>query len=222
MKCCASKCSCRCLPSPTYAFTVPFVPTIRPATTSDLPAIMALIRRVVPLMNEAGNFQWSTDYPNEAVFQEDIGQQQLWAAELEGAAVVLNLAGRSVDCRYNAVNKYAITRSRTESTRVLGQAIAACANPPAMWLNASTATIYEHTSDQQPANTEGGELAECQRDSAWPLEDQRQQIERDRRTVPQHLFSEVHHRAGRRRDGGAEPGERTPGHHPLQRVAPVT
>jgi uncharacterized protein (TIGR01777 family) len=77
-----------------------------------------------------------------------------WAAELEGAAVVMNLAGRSVDCRYNTVNKYAITRSRTESTRALGQAIAACANPPAVWLNASTATIYEHTSDEQPANTE--------------------------------------------------------------------
>ena len=77
-----------------------------------------------------------------------------WATELEGAAVVLNLAGRSVDCRYNAVNKYAITRSRTDSTRVLGQAIAACENPPAVWVNASTATIYEHTADEQPANTE--------------------------------------------------------------------
>ncbi|RPD50177.1 TIGR01777 family protein [Hymenobacter sediminis] len=77
-----------------------------------------------------------------------------WAASLEGAAVVLNLAGKSVDCRYNAVNKYAITRSRTESTRVLGEAIARCHNPPAVWLNSSTATIYQHTEDTQPANTE--------------------------------------------------------------------
>lgn len=77
-----------------------------------------------------------------------------WAAELEGAAAVINLAGRSVDCRYHAVNKYAITRSRTDSTRVLGEAIAACAVPPAVWLNLSTATIYQHTEGEAPANTE--------------------------------------------------------------------
>ncbi|SHK39737.1 TIGR01777 family oxidoreductase [Hymenobacter psychrotolerans] len=77
-----------------------------------------------------------------------------WAAELEGAAVLLNLAGRSVDCRYHALNKYAITRSRTESTRVLGEAVAACRNPPAVWLNSSTATIYRHTPADEPANTE--------------------------------------------------------------------
>jgi len=77
-----------------------------------------------------------------------------WAAELEGAAVLINLAGRSVDCRYNAVKRYAITRSRTESTRVLAEAVAACRNPPAVWLNSSTATIYQHTEDEQPANTE--------------------------------------------------------------------
>ncbi|UYZ63155.1 NAD-dependent epimerase/dehydratase family protein [Hymenobacter weizhouensis] len=58
-----------------------------------------------------------------------------WAAELEGAAVVLNLAGRSVDCRYHAANKRAILHSRTESTRVLGEAIARCHRPPAVWLN---------------------------------------------------------------------------------------
>ncbi|MBX0290918.1 TIGR01777 family oxidoreductase [Hymenobacter sp. HSC-4F20] len=77
-----------------------------------------------------------------------------WAAKLEGAAVVLNLAGKSVDCRYNAVNKYAIIRSRTESTRVLGEAIARCQRPPTVWLNASTATIYQHTEGAEPANTE--------------------------------------------------------------------
>ncbi|PJJ54984.1 TIGR01777 family oxidoreductase [Hymenobacter chitinivorans] len=77
-----------------------------------------------------------------------------WAAELEGAAVVLNLAGRTVDCRYTAVNRYAITRSRTESTRVLGQAIAACQTPPPVWLNLSTATIYTDTPADEPANTE--------------------------------------------------------------------
>ncbi|WP_426493006.1 TIGR01777 family oxidoreductase [Hymenobacter sp. 102] len=77
-----------------------------------------------------------------------------WASKLEGSAVLINLAGKSVDCRYHAANKYAIVRSRTESTRVLGEAVAQCQNPPALWLNSSTATIYEHTTDEAPANTE--------------------------------------------------------------------
>ncbi|MET4106649.1 DUF1731 domain-containing protein [Hymenobacter sp. UYP22] len=53
-----------------------------------------------------------------------------------------------------AANKYAIVRSRTESTRVLGEAVAQCQNPPLVWLNSSTATIYEHTTGNAPANTE--------------------------------------------------------------------
>jgi len=77
-----------------------------------------------------------------------------WTEALEGAAVVLNLAGRSVDCRYNIVNQYAIIRSRVDSTKVLGEAIAKCQNPPAVWLNSSTATIYTDTKDEQLANTE--------------------------------------------------------------------
>lgn len=71
-----------------------------------------------------------------------------WAAELEGAAAVVNLAGKSVDCRYHAQNRKEILRSRLEPTRVLGEAIARCANPPPVWLNASTATIYKHSLDQ--------------------------------------------------------------------------
>ena len=79
-----------------------------------------------------------------------------WAAELEGAAVLINLAGKSVDCRYHAANRHAIVRSRTDSTRVLGEAVAACRTPPPVWLNASTATIYQDTPGPQPANTEAG------------------------------------------------------------------
>jgi uncharacterized protein (TIGR01777 family) len=70
-----------------------------------------------------------------------------WAAELDGADVVVNLAGRSVDCRYNAANRRAIMDSRVASTRAVGQAIAACASPPPAWLQASTATIYAHRYD---------------------------------------------------------------------------
>ena len=68
-----------------------------------------------------------------------------WTHELEGATAVINLTGRSVDCRYNARNRREIMNSRVDSTRVVGEAIARCANPPRVWLNSSTATVYQHT-----------------------------------------------------------------------------
>ena len=70
-----------------------------------------------------------------------------WAAELEAADVVINLAGRSVNCRYTSRNRETITRSRVDSTTVLGQAIALARRPPRLWLQASTATIYAHRYD---------------------------------------------------------------------------
>ncbi|GAB3512855.1 GNAT family N-acetyltransferase [Spirosoma knui] len=57
---------------------------IRLATLADLPALTNLVRRVVPLMHQAGNFQWDDHYPNETVFSQDIVKQQLWVAELDG------------------------------------------------------------------------------------------------------------------------------------------
>jgi uncharacterized protein (TIGR01777 family) len=70
-----------------------------------------------------------------------------WAAEVDGADVVINLAGRSVNCRYNAENRRQIVESRVQSTRIVGQAIARAARPPGVWLQASTATIYAHRYD---------------------------------------------------------------------------
>ncbi|MGQ0542765.1 MAG: TIGR01777 family oxidoreductase [Blastocatellia bacterium] len=70
-----------------------------------------------------------------------------WAAEIDGSDVVLNLAGRSVNCRYNAENRRQMMDSRVDSTRVVGKAIAAAINPPKVWLQASTATIYAHRFD---------------------------------------------------------------------------
>ncbi len=70
-----------------------------------------------------------------------------WAQELEGAGVVINLAGRSVNCRYTPENRREIVDSRVRSTRAVGQAIAACSFPPPVWLQASTATIYAHRYD---------------------------------------------------------------------------
>lgn len=57
---------------------------IRPATTLDLPALMTLIRRIVPLMRDVGNFQWDDQYPNETVFGQDIANGQLWVADIDG------------------------------------------------------------------------------------------------------------------------------------------
>jgi len=68
-----------------------------------------------------------------------------WTRELEGATAVVNLTGRSVDCRYNAKNRREIMDSRVNSTRTVGEAIARCAHPPRVWLNSSTATVYQHT-----------------------------------------------------------------------------
>jgi uncharacterized protein (TIGR01777 family) len=85
-----------------------------------------------------------------------IGQ---WAACIDGADAVLNLAGRSVNCRYNAHHRDEITQSRVESTRVIGEVIAMAKRPPKVWLNSSTATIYRHAEDL-PQTDEDGEIGE--------------------------------------------------------------
>ncbi len=71
-----------------------------------------------------------------------------WTQEIDGADVVINLAGRSVNCRYTDANRREIMDSRVLSTRVIGQAIAQASQPPALWMNASTATIYRHALDR--------------------------------------------------------------------------
>ena len=70
-----------------------------------------------------------------------------WASEIDGADVLINLAGRSVNCRYTEANKEEIMRSRLDSTRVLGEAVQNAKNPPRVWLQMSTATIYSHRFD---------------------------------------------------------------------------
>jgi uncharacterized protein (TIGR01777 family) len=70
-----------------------------------------------------------------------------WHTELDGATVLINMTGRSVDCRYTTKNKADILHSRVDATLVLGMAIAKIKNPPTTWLNSSTATIYRHSTD---------------------------------------------------------------------------
>ena len=70
-----------------------------------------------------------------------------WCKAIDGADVVINLAGRSVNCRYNATNRHEIMRSRVNSARAIAAAIAGAWHPPRVWLQASTATIYAHRFD---------------------------------------------------------------------------
>ena len=72
-----------------------------------------------------------------------------WEKELENADVVINLAGKSVDCRYTEKNKAEILASRIDSTKILNEAILQCENPPKHFINSSTATIYRHSEDKE-------------------------------------------------------------------------
>lgn len=78
-------------------------------------------------------------------------------AALENSDLLINLAGQSVNCRYNRKNREGIMNSRTETTGILGRALLSCGNPPPLWINSSTATIYRHAEDR-PMTEDSGEL----------------------------------------------------------------
>ncbi|NYF10728.1 hypothetical protein HDC94_001884 [Leifsonia sp. AK011] len=78
---------------------------------------------------------------------------------VDGAHLLINLAGRSVDCRYNAANRSEILESRVGTTEALHSAVRQAAVPPPLWVNSSTATIYRHAMDR-PMTESGGELGE--------------------------------------------------------------
>lgn len=74
---------------------------------------------------------------------------------LSDADAVINLAGKSVDCRYNEHNKKEILESRIETTKAIGEAIQSCTHPPKVWINSSTATIYRHAEDRAMTEANG-------------------------------------------------------------------
>ncbi|MFJ7754429.1 TIGR01777 family oxidoreductase [Peribacillus muralis] len=76
---------------------------------------------------------------------------------IDNSDMLINLAGKTVNCRYNEENKKEILESRTDTTIVLGHAIEQCQNPPSLWINSSTATIYRHAEDK-PMTEEDGEI----------------------------------------------------------------
>lgn len=96
---------------------------------------VVVISRSLPATHPWRWLEWDGKTPGE------------WAGEIDNADVVINLAGRSVDCRYTARNMREIMESRVASTKVVGEAIARAARPPHTWLQASTATIYAHRFD---------------------------------------------------------------------------
>jgi len=91
-----------------------------------------------------------------------------WAATLDGADVLINLSGRSVNCRYTEKNRAEIKESRTAITHLLGRALSQLARPPRLWMNASTATIYRHAFDR-PMDELNGEIGGEEREvpSTW-------------------------------------------------------
>ena len=89
-----------------------------------------------------------TAHSASRIVQWDGKTQCGWTKELEGADVVINLAGRSVNCRYGKENRREIVDSRVDSVRAVGAAIQKAKRPPRVWLQAATATIYAHRFDE--------------------------------------------------------------------------
>jgi hypothetical protein len=108
-------------------------------------SVVILSRQPQPDRDDVRYLQWDGATPGD------------WARSFEAAAAVINLAGRTVNCRYNARNKRQIYESRLRSTAAVGAAIAACDQPPAVWINASSATIYRDAYDR-PMDEATGEI----------------------------------------------------------------
>lgn len=85
------------------------------------------------------------------------GDQVAIDQAVDGAALVIGLAGKSVNCRYTPENRAEIFRSRLDTTASLSTAIARASTPPPLWVNSSTATIYRHAEDR-PMTESTGEI----------------------------------------------------------------
>lgn len=108
-----------------------------------IPRLRAEGREVVTISRSGADLRW--------------GDQHAIDSAVDGAALVIGLAGKSVNCRYTPENRAAIFRSRLDTTASLSTAIVRASNPPALWVNSSTATIYRHAEDR-PMTESTGEI----------------------------------------------------------------
>ena len=114
---------------------------------------------VVILTRTRGKVAWATKAGKNFRFVNwSITMPGGWITEIDGADLVINLAGKSVNCRFNSKNKQAIMESRVHSTKAIGDAIARAKRPPALWINAASASIYRHATDR-PQDEHTGEMA---------------------------------------------------------------
>ncbi|RYU90518.1 TIGR01777 family protein [Mucilaginibacter terrigena] len=107
--------------------------------------IIILSRKPAPAKGNIKTLVWDGRTPGD------------WAKELEGADLLVNLCGKNVNCRYTKENREDIIRSRVEPTKLLGKVIDGLINPPKLWINAASATIYRHAEDR-PQDEETGEI----------------------------------------------------------------
>jgi uncharacterized protein len=107
-------------------------------------SLIILTRNAKHSANNRNNFTQlsDADLSNTKYVKWDAETTGDWARELEGSDIVINLAGRSVNCRYTPKNRKEIFNSRVNSTRAIGAAIRNCVTPPKLWINSSSATIY--------------------------------------------------------------------------------
>jgi uncharacterized protein (TIGR01777 family) len=109
--------------------------------------VVILTRRASQVSNDVHYVNWDAEHQGD------------WVQHLEDADLVVNLNGKSVDCRYTKKNRQLIYATRLNATEALGKAISNCQRPPACWLNASSATIYRHSTDNE-MDEHTGEIGE--------------------------------------------------------------
>lgn len=121
--------------------------------------IVVLTRKIKNAQNNRNHYTSLTveDLKNTHFVQWDGQNTGEWVKQLNGTDIVINLAGKTVNCRYTDANKKEIFDSRTDAVKAIGKAISECNVPPRLWINASSATIYRHAEDK-PQNEYTGEF----------------------------------------------------------------
>ncbi|HET9056127.1 MAG TPA: TIGR01777 family oxidoreductase [Chitinophagaceae bacterium] len=112
--------------------------------------IVILTRKINNVKTNRNNYSVisTSDLLNVKYEQWDGKNLGEWAKSLEGSEIIINLAGKTVNCRYNEKNKQEIFDSRASTTKIIGEAIKNCTCPPKLWINVSSATIYRHAEDR--------------------------------------------------------------------------